>query len=185
MADAGALETDPGAHQGFRRVRPGLDRATLRAGGHGSRKRSPKEAPQMTADFTKLKTQVEEADRKIRDAVAEDSAELRSMVDEARQSADDRAAELRAKADEVGDSAESHWREVQASWDSHVKQLRERIDAKKAEYDVAVAERDADWAEADAYDAVQFASAAIEEAEYAVLDAVLARRDADVLAAAR
>ena len=33
-------------------------------------------------------------------------------------------------------------------------------------------------------DAVNFASAAIEEAHYAVLDAVLARRDADVMAAA-
>jgi hypothetical protein len=47
-----------------------------------------------------------------------------------------------------------------------------------------MAERDAEWAEADAYDAVQFAQAAAEEAEYAVLDAVLARRDADVMAAA-
>jgi len=33
-------------------------------------------------------------------------------------------------------------------------------------------------------DAIQFAQAAIKEAEYAVLDAVLARKDADVLAAA-
>jgi hypothetical protein len=47
-----------------------------------------------------------------------------------------------------------------------------------------VAERDAEWAEIDAYEAVQFAQAAIEEAEYAVLDAVLARKDADVMAAA-
>ena len=38
--------------------------------------------------------------------------------------------------------------------------------------------------EADAYDAIEFAQAAIEEAEHAVLDAVLARKDADVLAAA-
>ena len=47
-----------------------------------------------------------------------------------------------------------------------------------------IAEHDAEWAEADAIDAVNFASAAIEEAEYAVLDAVLARRRADVMAAA-
>jgi hypothetical protein len=45
-------------------------------------------------------------------------------------------------------------------------------------------EHDAEWAEADAIDAVDFASAAIEEAQYAVLDAVLARRRADVMAAA-
>ena len=47
-----------------------------------------------------------------------------------------------------------------------------------------MAERDAEWAEADDNDAVRFAEAAVEEAEYAVLDAVLARRDADVMAAA-
>lgn len=48
-----------------------------------------------------------------------------------------------------------------------------------------MAEEDAQWAEADAVDAVEFASVAIEEAQYAVLDAVLARRDADVMAAAK
>jgi hypothetical protein len=48
-----------------------------------------------------------------------------------------------------------------------------------------MAENDAEWAEADAVDAVEFASSAIEEAQYAVLDAVRARKNADVLAAAR
>jgi hypothetical protein len=38
-------------------------------------------------------------------------------------------------------------------------------------------------AEADALDAIDFASSAVEEAKYAVLDAMLARKDADVLAA--
>ena len=48
-----------------------------------------------------------------------------------------------------------------------------------------MAEDDAELAEADAINAVDFASAAIEEAQYAVLDAVRARKNADVLAAAR
>jgi hypothetical protein len=78
----------------------------------------------------------------------------------------------------------AHWNQVQGDWDRHIKQIRARITAKKAEHNADVAERDAEWAEADAYDAVEFAQAAIEEAEYAVLDAVLARKDADVLAAA-
>jgi hypothetical protein len=76
-------------------------------------------------------------------------------------------------------------RRVRRDWDRHTKQIRQRIDAKKAEHDADVAERSAEWAEADAYDTVQFAQAAVEEAEYAVLDAVLARKDADVLAAAK
>jgi hypothetical protein len=50
--------------------------------------------------------------------------------------------------------------------------------------DAGLAEDDAQWAEADAYDAVTFAESAIEEAQYALLDAVMARRRANVMAAA-
>ena len=95
-----------------------------------------------------------------------------------------RGSSLRTKAEHAGDEAERHWNAVQGDWDQHVKRLRKRIDTKKAAIDADVAERDAEWAEADAIDAVNFASAAIEEAHYAVLDTVLARRDADVMAAA-
>ena len=100
-----------------------------------------------------------------------------------RKKADERAAVLRAKSDEVSDSAERQWQEVQSDWDGHIKRIRERMDAKKDELDAKVAGM-TKWAEADAIDAVNFASAAIEEAQYAVLDAVLARRRADVMAAA-
>ena len=139
----------------------------------------------VSDDFTKLKEQVEEADRSIKEAVAKEDAELKAMVDEARKNADDRAAQLRAKTQEAAGEADRQWKEVQSNWDQHVKRLRERIDARKAEVDAGVAERDAQWAEADAYDAVAFAETAIEEAEYAVLDAVMARRDADITAAAK
>jgi small-conductance mechanosensitive channel len=135
-------------------------------------------------DFTKLREKVDKADQSIRAAAATDEAELKAMVDDARKKADGRAAALRAKSDEVSDSAERQWQEVQSDWDEHVKRIRERMDAKKDELDAKVAEHDAEWAEADAIDAVDFASAAIEEAQYAVLDAVLARRRADVMAAA-
>jgi hypothetical protein len=134
-------------------------------------------------NFTKLKEQVENADRSIREAVARDDAELKAMVDKARQHAGDRATELREKSEEAADDIDRQWHQVQSDWDEHVKRIRERVDAKKEAHDVKVAERDAEWAEADAYDAVEFASAAIEEARYAVLDAVLARRSADVMAA--
>jgi small-conductance mechanosensitive channel len=135
-------------------------------------------------DFTKLREKVDKADQSIRAAAAKDEAELKAMVDDARKKADERAAVLRAKSDEVSDSAERQWQEVQSDWDEHIKRIRERMDAKKDELDAKVAEHDAEWAEADAIDAVNFASAAIEEAQYAVLDAVLARRRADVMAAA-
>jgi hypothetical protein len=138
----------------------------------------------VSDDFTKLKEQVENADRSIKAAVAKNDAELEAMVDEARKKADDRATQLRTKASETADQAERHWNEVQSDWDQHIQRLRERMDAKKAELDAKSAESDAEWAEADAYDAVQFAATAITEAQYATLDAVMARRKADVMAAA-
>ena len=135
-------------------------------------------------DFTKLREKVDTADQSIRAAAAKDEAELKAMVDDARKKADERTAVLGAKSEEVADSAEHQWHEVQSDWDEHVKRIRERMDARKDELDAKVAGHDAEWAEADAIDAVDFASAAIEEAQYAVLDAVLARRKADVMAAA-
>jgi hypothetical protein len=138
----------------------------------------------VSDDFTKLKEQVEEADRSIKAAVAKEDAELKTMVDDARKKADDRAAQLRAKTTEAADQAQHQWNQVQTDWDKHVKRIRERTDAKKAEIDAGMAEDDAQWAEADAYDAVAFAESANEEAKYAVLDAVMARRRADVMAAA-
>ena len=140
----------------------------------------------MTAsdDFTKLKEQVEEADRSIKAAVAKEDAELKTMVDDARKKADDRAAQLHTKTTEAGDQAQHQWNQVQTDWDKHVKRIRERVDARKAEIDAGMAEDDAQWAEADAYDAVTFAESANEEARYAVLDAVMARRRADAMAAA-
>ena len=78
-------------------------------------------------------------------------------MDEARRDADKRAAELRAKSDEAGRQGESHWQEMQADLDSDIKQVRQRMDAKKAAVDADVADSDADWAEADAEDAIAFA----------------------------
>jgi hypothetical protein len=53
----------------------------------------------MTASdrFTKLKEQVEEAERRVNEAGSQDKAQLQAKVDEARKNADDLAAELHAK----------------------------------------------------------------------------------------
>jgi hypothetical protein len=91
-------------------------------------------------DFTKLKDQVDEADRTIKAAVAKKDAELKDMVDEARKKADDRAAQLGPKTTDAVDQAQRQWNQVQSDWDKHVKRIRERADAKKAEMDAGLAE---------------------------------------------
>ena len=135
----------------------------------------------VSDDFAKLKGQVEEAERTIKEAAAEDHAEAETKIDEARQKADAHAAEQRDKPQEA-DDRDDGWQKIRSDWDRHVQRTRERIDAKKASVEAGDAERDAEWAEADAYDAIDFAASTILEAEYAVLDAVGTRKKADALA---
>jgi hypothetical protein len=134
----------------------------------------------ISDDFAKLKGQVEEAERTIREAAAEDHAEAETKVDEARQKADARATEQRDKPQDA--DRDDGWQQIRSDWNRHVQRSRERIDAKKARADANAAEHDAEWAEADAYDAIDFAASAIQEAEYVVLDAVGTRKKADALA---
>ena len=56
-----------------------------------------------SADFSKLKEQVEKADQRIRASAAQGADELKAMVDDARTKADARAAQLSTKAEEAGD----------------------------------------------------------------------------------
>jgi hypothetical protein len=135
----------------------------------------------LADDFAKLKGQVEEAERTIREAAGEDHAEAETKIDEARQKADAHAAEQRDKPQEA-DDRDDGWQQIRSDWDRHVQSTRERIDVKKARVDANAAERDAEWAEADAYEAIDFAASAILEAEYVVLDAVGTRKKADALA---
>jgi len=139
----------------------------------------------MAADdpFTTLKEQVEDADRSIKAAVAQNDAELMATVDDARKKADEREAQLSATTSKSSGQADSQWAKVKSDWDGHIQRLRQNVDAKKAEHDASVAESDAEWAESDAVDAVAFASSAIDEARYAMLQAVLARRRARAKAA--
>jgi hypothetical protein len=69
--------------------------------------------------------------------------------------------------------------DLQRSWNEHVGQVRERIDAGKARHDAKVAQREAEAALDYAEFTIDFAYGAIEQAEYAVLDATLARMNAD------
>ena len=136
----------------------------------------------LTEQFMKLKTRVDQASTAIDAAVAEGESDLETRVDEVRQVADNRASELRAQSSESG--AASHWQQLQVDWESHNERMREKLQAKKAAFDVDAAEDDADWAEANAYEAIAFAEEAILEAEYATLDAVLARKKVTEVVAA-
>jgi hypothetical protein len=138
----------------------------------------------VSDDFAKLKGQVEDAERAISEATAEDPAEAETKVDEARKKADAYAAEQRDKTQEA-DGRDDGWHQIRSDWDRHVQRTRERIDTKKARADASMAEHDAELAEADAYDAIDFAASAILEAEYVVLDALGTRKRADALAMQR
>jgi Skp family chaperone for outer membrane proteins len=153
----------------------------LRPVSHAARRRG---LVKMSASdrFTELRQQVEESQKHIQAAAAEDSAKLEAKAEEARKAADDHAAQLRAMAEDTSERAEAHWNDLQSSWDKHVQHVRQRIAEKKAEHDMAAAETDAEWAETDAVNAIDFAEAAVVEAEYAVLDAAVARTKADAMA---
>jgi hypothetical protein len=101
-----------------------------------------------------------------------------------RAAAEAQAAELRDSAKAAKDRLSTWWDEQQKAWNDHLGKVRKDIEARKAEHDASRAETKAEKAEANADFAVKFASAAIDEAEYAVLSAMLARKDADELAAA-
>jgi len=122
-------------------------------------------------------------EQNARDLEAQGRADLEAKVAEARKAADEDADKLRARSQDLSDDAQRSWNDVQESWKEHVAHVRERISDKKAELDVDMAERRAKRAEDDALDAIDFAGAAVDEAEYATLDAVLARKEADELAA--
>lgn len=137
---------------------------------------------ELRGDFAKLKGEVEEAQRAIIEAAAQDqAADVDAKVNEVRRSADARAAALRDKPQQA-DRPESHWQQVRSDWAQHIQTTRAHLDAKKAAIDANDAEDDATWTEIDAEDAISFAESAIMEAEYAVLNAVRARKKANALA---
>ena len=136
---------------------------------------------ELRGDFAKLKGEVEEAQRAIIEAAAQDQDGIDAKVNEVRRSADARAAELRDKPQQA-DRPESHWQQVRSDWARHIQSTRAHLDAKKAAIDADDAEDDAIWAEIDAEDAISFAESAITEAEYAVLNAVKSRKKANALA---
>lgn len=98
---------------------------------------------------------------------------LKASLDAVGTKTDDAKARAQGRLSDVHDSVEKHFADRRAANAEH-----------KAERDLKKAERRADDAEQDAADAIALVLYVLDQAEYAVVDAVLARADADDLAAA-
>ena len=133
--------------------------------------------------MSKLSARAKEAEERAAAARSQAKADLERSTNEARADAQAQADRLRDTASATEARISASWNDLQSSWADHIAKVRQNIDAKKAELDTKSGARRADIAEEDALFAIDYAYATIEEAEYAVLDAVLARMDADELAA--
>lgn len=137
----------------------------------------------VSEQLTKLAARAKEAEDNVAAAQAQNKAALEQDLEAARASAQTQAQKLRDSA-EAGKEGVSHWwNDVQKNWNEHVATVQANIEGKKAEVDLSKAQHHADHAEVDAGFAIEYADAAIAEAEYAVLSALLARKEADELAA--
>jgi len=113
---------------------------------------------------------------KNRTYIAEEREELKKSIATGK-------AQLNAAASATTDKARSSWDDVRGSIEARAAKLRAEREERHAEHDLKKAEHRADDAEQDAVYAIGFALQMLDEAEYAVADAVLARIDADELAA--
>ena len=132
---------------------------------------------QLTALANRAKT----AEDRVAAAKTQNRAEVEKQVNKARTAAQKKADSLQAHNAKAAAGASQWWTDVQSSWSTHVAQLHDDVQARKAELDSKKAKHRADRAEDDAIAAVAFAEAALEEAEYAVLDAQLARLEAETM----
>jgi hypothetical protein len=133
----------------------------------------------VSDQLSRLSTRAKQAEDRVAATKTQARDRIAQDVENARLETQAAAEKLRSESAAATDRADAWADNLQRSWNEHVAQARERMDARKARYDAKVAERDAK----DAEDYAAFAYSAIEEAEYAVLDAVLYRFDADAAAA--
>jgi hypothetical protein len=134
-------------------------------------------------ELTKLAARAKEAEDHVASAMTKGKGALEDDVETARQSAQAHADQLKKNAETDKEILSSWWSDLSQSWNDHVATVRGHVAEKRAEHDRDAAERHASSAEEDADYAIQYAYATIEEAEAAVLEAILARKDADDLAA--
>jgi hypothetical protein len=139
----------------------------------------------VSDDLMRLSQRAKEAEDRVAAARSQERDQLEQDVEHARQNTQTMAEKIHGESAAAAGRAESWGDDIKRSWNQHLAQVRERIDARKASHDAKVAERNAQDADDYAVFAIDFAYSAIDEAEYAVLDAVLARADADGAAGAK
>jgi hypothetical protein len=137
----------------------------------------------LSEEVTKLAARAKEAETRTAAARDEARADLEREVESARAAAQAQAEKLRQGAEEGKAKVSGWWTDVQKSWNAQVARVREDVESKKEEHDVHMAQVRADDAEGYASFAIDLAYSAVVEAEYASLDAVLARKEADQMAA--
>jgi hypothetical protein len=137
----------------------------------------------LSDDLTKLAARAKEAETRTAAARDEARADLEREVASARTAAQEQAEKLRQAAEEGKAEASGWWTDVQKSWNAQVARVREDVEGKKEKHDVHMARVRADDAEGYASFSIDLAYSAVVEADYAALDAVLARKEADQLAA--
>jgi hypothetical protein len=139
----------------------------------------------LSDELTKLAARASETETRAEAARSKARSDLEQEVASARAAAQAQGEELRRAAAEAQGEISDWWVDAQRSWEERIGAVREDIERKKAEHDVGKARRRAERYESDAMLAIDAAYWAVVEAEYAVLDAVLARMDADDVAAAK
>jgi hypothetical protein len=137
----------------------------------------------LSDELTKLAARAKEAETRTAAARDEARADLEREVDSARAGAQGQAEKLRQGAEGGKAEVSGWWTDVQKSWNAQVARVREDVESKKGKGDAHMAEVRADDAEGYAFFAIDLAYSAVVEAEYASLDALLARKEADQLAA--
>ena len=118
----------------------------------------------VSDDLARLSVRAEQAEDR---AAAKARDQLQQAVQAARDSTQQTADKLRAESAGAADRADAWTDNIQRSWDDHLAQARERIDARKAQHAADRAESDAENAESYAAYSIDLAYSAIEEAEYA------------------
>jgi hypothetical protein len=137
----------------------------------------------LSEQLNELANRVKKSEDFVNAARAKDRAFLQNEPETLKTSIDNGKAQMKADAAADADETRSWWNDTRRSIDARSAELRARRDDHRAERTLKRAERRAEDAEQDAAYAVDFALSTLDDAEYAVADAVLARLDADELAA--
>ena len=139
----------------------------------------------LSDELAKLAARAKETETRAAEARSKARGDVEQEVASAHAAAKEQGKKLRKAAAEAQGEISDWWVDAQKSWDERIDAVRGDIERKKASHDVGKARRRAERAEEDALLAIDAANWSIDEAEYAVLDAVLARMDADDVAAAK